>query len=243
MKYLIAILLLPTICFSQEYDLKVKKYLDENNIEKAEKRINKLFSSDTNNLDYLYLKSVVNRKRGRYVESLVNLKQIISRDTNYAFAYDEIGIIQVIYFQNSDAAMSYLEKAQSLKVNDPLILSHIGSIYQIQENYPLAIEYYKKALEMQPENDYLHYNLGITYFETSKYNLALNEFDKGLEIRKKDSKTLYDRGRVKFELKMYKEALVDFKKCLKYRSTENKYETISKKSIIDYIIFCKDRIN
>ncbi len=105
------------------------------------------------------IKSDILYRRGGSFERLGNYKKAdqdllhsleLNPDDAYALNYLAYSWLERDY--NIDEAFRMLEKAYSLKNNDPYIIDSIGWAYYLIDNYVEAEKYLKRAVELMPED-------------------------------------------------------------------------------------------
>ena len=105
------------------------------------------------------VKSDILYRRGGSYERINNYKKAdedlmqsleINPDDAYALNYLAYSWLERDY--NIDKAFQMLEKAYSLKNNDPYIIDSIGWAYYLIDNYVEAEKYLKRAVELMPED-------------------------------------------------------------------------------------------
>jgi tetratricopeptide (TPR) repeat protein len=226
------------VCYGQEFDKTVTTFIDNNELEKATKRLQKL---EIDSIDYWFLSGKIQRKRGDYQVAKKYLNKILANDSTYFLAYDELGVICAISGKYEESIEQF-QTGLKYKDSSSIIMGHLGATYYLMNKYNLAIQYLNHAYKKEPTNDYILYNLGLCYLAKKQYEKASDYFSKSLAIRKKDYKAHYDRGVAYYNSGNAKLALKDFKKAEKYNGTENKYEKIPGKDIENYISKSKAKI-
>ena len=79
-------------------------------------------------------------------------------------------------------ALKYLEKGISIAPNNLDLLTNLGTVYGIQQNYTKAIEVLEKAIAIQPNVAKTHVDLGLSYYYANLLELAKQSFDKAVEL-------------------------------------------------------------
>lgn len=227
---------------SQEYDTKLVELIDVNKLAKAEKRLSKLYKSESDSLDFYYLQGKIQRKQGDYLTALTSFFRVLIADSTYAYAYDEIGVIFSIH-EKYDEALEQYATGLVYRPNDPLILGHIGATYYQMKDFEGAIDYLQQVLVLEPLNDYAMYNLGLCYLSLEDYSKAIDYFNQTLSLSNDDFKTYFDRGKAYYFSGNYELALADFKKSQKLVNHENAYEFIPKEDYTFFISRCQQKIN
>lgn len=170
------------------------------------------------------------QKKNTFTDSLRNVIQTSSHDTQRVIALNELAWI----YRNSDYQKSYRYGLQSEKLALKISYSkglataynRIGLIHQNKGEYQQALNYYQKALKIEQQIKHLYgisraknqigsiymltrkYKKAIPYFEESiKILIAINQTSK-IAIKKINLAICYDRlGDIKKSINYYIEAL------------------------------------
>ena len=139
-------------------------YKNSKKYEKAIDYYTQIISTLDENSD---IKSDILYRRGGSFERLGNYKKAdkdllhsleINPDDAYALNYLAYSWLERDY--NIDEAFQMLEKAYSLKNNDPYIIDSIGWAYYLIDNYVEAEKYLKRAVELMPEDPIVNDHYG-----------------------------------------------------------------------------------
>ena len=139
-------------------------YKNSKKYEKAIEYYTQIISTLDENSD---IKSDILYRRGGSFERLGNYKKAdkdllhsleINPDDAYALNYLAYSWLERDY--NIDEAFQMLEKAYSLKNNDPYIIDSIGWAYYLIDNYVEAEKYLKRAVELMPEDPIVNDHYG-----------------------------------------------------------------------------------
>ena len=144
------------------------------------------------------VKSDILYRRGGSYERINNYKKAdedlmqsleINPDDAYALNYLAYSWLERDY--NIDKAFQMLEKAYSLKNNDPYIIDSIGWAYYLIDNYVEAEKYLKRAVELMPEDPTVNDHYGDILWKLNRkiqaryfWKNVLNFEDTDEEIRK-----------------------------------------------------------
>lgn len=79
-------------------------------------------------------------------------------------------------------AQTYLEMGKQIAPNNYDILTNLGTLYGLQQNYSAAIEVLSKALQLQPKVAKTHVDLGLSYYYSGQLEQAKTMFDKAVEL-------------------------------------------------------------
>lgn len=177
-----------------------EKYGDGQTQQRAEGIITKL----------LYNKSLLQYQTKNYEDAMTTLNKVIERDTTYAKAYYQKGIVtKDMNPEKLEEAISYFDKAIEVgeKTNDSQIVSrakqsaHDNLLYRggkstDNENYDRAVELLNRALEYDASSD-LHYRLAEAYNNTQDWQKAVNHSQEALALET-GGKT--EKAKIYFEL-------------------------------------------
>jgi len=139
-------------------------YKNSKKYEKAIEYYTQIISTLDENSD---IRSDILYRRGGSFERLGNYKKAdqdllhsleINPDDAYALNYLAYSWLERDY--NIDEAFQMLEKAYSLKNNDPYIIDSIGWAYYLIDNYVEAEKYLKRAVELMPEDPIVNDHYG-----------------------------------------------------------------------------------
>ena len=144
------------------------------------------------------VKSDILYRRGGSYERINNYKKAdedlmqsleINPDDAYVLNYLAYSWLERDY--NIDKAFQMLEKAYSLKNNDPYIIDSIGWAYYLIDNYVEAEKYLKRAVELMPEDPTVNDHYGDILWKLNRkiqaryfWKNVLNFEDTDEEIRK-----------------------------------------------------------
>jgi len=79
-------------------------------------------------------------------------------------------------------ALKYFEKGISIAPNNHDLLTNLGTVYGLQQDYVKAIKVLEKAILIQPTIAKTYIDLGLSYFYAGQQELAKQTFDKAAEL-------------------------------------------------------------
>ena len=171
-------------------------YKNSKNYEKAIEYYTEIITSLTDNSeiksDLLYRRGGSYERLGDYQKADEDLKYSLKINPDDAYVLNYLAYSWLERDYQIDEAMEMLEKAYTLRSNDPYITDSIGWAYYLIKNYNEAEKYIKKAVELMPEdptvNDHygdilwkLNRNIQARYF----WNYVLRLDDTDEDIKKK----------------------------------------------------------
>ena len=171
-------------------------YKNSKNYKKAIEYYTEIITSLTDNSeiksDLLYRRGGSYERLGDYQKADEDLKYSLKINPDDAYVLNYLAYSWLERDYQIDEAMEMLEKAYTLRSNDPYITDSIGWAYYLIKNYNEAEKYIKKAVELMPEdptvNDHygdilwkLNRNIQARYF----WNYVLRLDDTDEDIKKK----------------------------------------------------------
>ena len=169
-------------------------YKNSKNYEKAIEYYTEIISSLSKNSeiksDLLYRRGSSYERLGDYQKADEDLKYSLKINPDDAYVLNYLAYSWLERDYQIDEAMEMLEKAYTLRSNDPYITDSIGWAHYLIENYNEAEKYIKKAVELMPEdptvNDHygdilwkLNRNIQARYFWN--YVLTLDNIDENIK--------------------------------------------------------------
>lgn len=121
-----------------------------------------------------------------------------------------------------DEAITYYQKAISLKTDDGVLFENIALAYSKKGEVPQAIEQYKRAIQLRPEAASLYYALGQLYesidpVAASEYHRKATEYDKGGSYHNYLGSFYYNQGNFEEALKWFRQAVELDPDAINYR--------------------------
>ena len=110
--------------------------------------------------DILYRRGGSFERLGNYKKADKDLLQSLEINPDDAYALNYLAYSWLERDYNIDEAFQMLEKAYSLKNNDPYIIDSIGWAYYLIDNYVEAEKYLKRAVELMPEDPIVNDHYG-----------------------------------------------------------------------------------
>ncbi len=151
----------------QAYLLRGIIYKNENNLDLAQKDIEKSYSLNYKNAYTAFHLAHLRQKQGKYLQAKEYYSVIPYTNVNYAYAMQNIGII--LYNEGkTKEAISFMEKEKDKNlflVNDGYFAT-LAVFYQKEKNFEKAIENLKLAISVNPKKEQYYIHL-MTIYETT----------------------------------------------------------------------------
>ena len=135
---------------SEEYQTAIKYYSN---------LINN-FENDSFKSDLLYRRGGSYERKGDYVNADKDLLESLKIDPDDAYVLNYLAYSWLERDYKIEEAMSMLEKAYSLKSNDPYIIDSIGWAYYLINDYVKAEDFLKRAVELMPDDPIVNDHYG-----------------------------------------------------------------------------------
>jgi tetratricopeptide (TPR) repeat protein len=123
--------------------------------------------------------------------------------------------LELIKVKRFDEASTVLERAASLKPDEPMIFDALGRAHLGSGDLEAALSNIKRALELNPEMFESLNNLGTVYFEKRDYANAEKYFTEALRANPKATATRYNLARCYGRAGQYEKAAREFEQVLR----------------------------
>lgn len=107
--------------------------------------------NNPDNTELLYARSLLNEKRKDMSGAESDLRQLLSLEPDNAAALNALGYSLTVNTKRFDEALALIEKAITLKPNDPAIIDSLGWVHFKRGDLEQALVHLQKAYEMFPD--------------------------------------------------------------------------------------------
>lgn len=159
---------------------------------------------------------------GEFEKSKKITDELIELDPENETAYFIRALDYLDGINDTDAALTYLQKAIDLKQDYFEALDKIAVLYTNMKN-PLAEAYYKRMLELQPNNYLIHYNLGIYYKDVEDWNKSLESLTMASQISPNNPEVYFTLGTVHLKIDALQDAKSYFSKAIAISPSQANY--------------------
>ena len=118
------------------------------------------FENDSFKSDLLYRRGGSYERKGDYVNADKDLLESLKIDPDDAYVLNYLAYSWLERDYKIEEAMNMLEKAYSLKSNDPYIIDSIGWAYYLINDYVKAEDFLKRAVELMPDDPIVNDHYG-----------------------------------------------------------------------------------
>ncbi len=118
------------------------------------------FNNNSFKSDLLYRRGGSYERKGDYVNADKDLLESLKIEPDDAYVLNYLAYSWLERNYKIDEAMSMLEKAYSLKSNDPYIIDSIGWAYYLINDYVKAEGFLKRAVELMPDDPIVNDHYG-----------------------------------------------------------------------------------
>ena len=119
-------------------------------------------------------------KDGKNEEALKIFLEIIGKEPNNFYAYNNLGLIHS-QMKDPKKALNAYEKSLSISPTFPMALNNIGHLHMTMGNYGKAELFLKKALSYFSSFHLVSTNLGELYLKQKRYSEAMKYLKKSLK--------------------------------------------------------------
>jgi tetratricopeptide (TPR) repeat protein len=133
-----------------------------------------------------YDQGVRNYNAHNYNQAIVNFRQAIQINPNYADAYNYRGNA---YFYTKDYNRAIADYTQEIRLNPNYGAAYFnrGNAYLYTKDYNRAIADYTQAIRLNPNYGAAYNNRGNAYYDTKDYNRAIADYEAALRIDPNDT--------------------------------------------------------
>jgi tetratricopeptide (TPR) repeat protein len=112
----------------------------------------------------------------QYQESIQAFSEVINLRPNYADAYTNVGLTEIVW-EKYESARTAIRRALSIDPNSARALYYDGLLQRRAGNAKMEIADFKKVVEMFPQSRDARRELGITYYQKDDNAAALEQFE------------------------------------------------------------------
>lgn len=157
---------------------KMSYYLDD--LQTAEKYLNKIISIDPYNAEALAYKGTIEFDKENYLLASDYVSQAIRIDPYNKYYWLDYG--KYLQYQGKlDDAIKAWEKAIEIDPTYFLAYGNIASVYDERGEFDKALENYRKVIETNPDYFYAYETAAILEYHAGNYKNAINYFQKAYE--------------------------------------------------------------
>lgn len=183
---------------------KIAFKLDETGL--AEKYLNRVLMTDSQNIEiHSLLASVYSRQRN-YEAAVLSYKKVIELNDNKDEAHLGLGLVY-LSMRRYKEAMPSLKKAIQLNSDYAEYYYQVGNIHESLKEYTKACDAYERFLDSKPEKPWdAYYHLGLCRRELSEYENAITAFQGALKGNPQDVKINQDLAQSFLKAAQYEKA-------------------------------------
>ena len=143
-----------------------------NKILSYDKKLNKTFSTNLAAVD-LYNKGLQESEIKHYEKAVSSLEKAVKLDSNFIFAWDNLGI-NYKRLNKFDKAIEAYEKSLAINPNGLTPLQNVAILYEDKKEYSKALYAYNNYVALDTTNAEVYYGIGLLHVN------EFNDYEKGL---------------------------------------------------------------
>jgi tetratricopeptide (TPR) repeat protein len=210
-------------------------YVKNQQLDKAQARLDQVLSSYPNVASLHYLKANVYgfQKNAEAVEAELN--RALEIDPNYLQAYWTLASLY-INSKQEDRAIAQYQKIISIRPDNPTAYTLIGILEDQRKNYDAAADNYRKALEKDPNAAIAANNLAWLYATTGKGNLdEAMRLAQGVVQKNQNVAGFIDTlGWVFYKKNLHTAAVEQLRKAVALNENQSRLENVSPSAAYHY---------
>lgn len=160
----------------------------QNNVEQARRTFDQALAEYPDEVRLLFQYSLFLDSIGDTDAALSRMEEVLALDPDNPFALNYVGYTWAENDINLEEALSYIEKAVSLKPNDGFVRDSLGWVYFKLGNVERAISELKTAVEMTPDDPTIYEHLGDALAKGGQVDSALAAYKKAYDLYKEEEK-------------------------------------------------------
>ncbi len=146
--------------------------------------------------------------------SIVFFKDVLSKDSTIAFAWNNLGIAEADEGRQREAIACY-SNAIKIRPDFSFAINNRALAYDATGQYDKAISDYNYAINLKRSDPMLFFNRALTHYHSGGLENAIKDLSEAIEINPAESKYYIKRGAVLNDIGNYSLALKDFLNALK----------------------------
>ncbi|MBT4964552.1 MAG: tetratricopeptide repeat protein [Francisellaceae bacterium] len=160
-----------------------------NKVEKAMYLANHALKALPNDIDFLYMRSVMASKLNQLSAAEDDLNKILSLNPNHANALNVLGYNLSSQKERHEEALTYLERAISISPDNPTIMDSMGLLLFRMGQLQDSLIWLEKAYTLKPESN-IALHLSEVLYALGKHKKALDVIDKAMSSSPKNNELI-----------------------------------------------------
>ncbi len=193
---------------------KVEVFVFENNLEEADKLLNKLYQLEPHNEEIFIQKANILSKQDNHKKAIEVLKHALDLSEDIVDIYSLIGM-EYLFLDAFEDAKTYFMKCLEQDIDDYSALYNVIYCFDYLEQHDEAIDYLNIFLDKNPYCEVAWHQLGKQYVTLKKYKKALAAFDFAIISDDTFVGAYLERGKVLEKQGNYLEAIESYNVTLK----------------------------
>ncbi len=193
---------------------KVEVFVFENNLEEADKLLNKLYQLEPHNEEIFIQKANILSKQDNHKKAIEVLKHALDLSEDIVDIYSLIGM-EYLFLDAFEDAKTYFMKCLEQDIDDYSALYNVVYCFDYLEQHDEAIDYLNIFLDKNPYCEVAWHQLGKQYVTLKKYKKALAAFDFAIISDDTFVGAYLERGKVLEKQGNYLEAIESYNVTLK----------------------------
>ncbi len=194
--------------------LHIEVLVFENNLDPAEKMLDRLQLVDSNNEEIYIQRANIYSKKDNHEAAIILLKRALELAENSFDIYSLLGM-EYLFMDDFEMAREHFMKCVSFDEEDYSSLYNVIYCFEFLEDYAGAIHYLNDYLERNPYCQVAWHQLGKQYFTEKMYREALAAFDFAIIADDTFIGAYFEKGKVLEKMGKYNEAIESYEATIK----------------------------
>ena len=162
------------------YQIESELLSEQQLLDEAYDVLSNAISRDPNNIQLLYMRSLLSEQQNNFAQSEQDLRAILAKDSDNAMALNALGYTLTLHTDRYEEAHKLIVRALELNPGDPATIDSLGWVFYRLGNYEEAIKHLREALSKLPDPE-VAAHLGEVLWVTGEQEEATSVWQKVLE--------------------------------------------------------------
>lgn len=194
--------------------LHIEVLVFENNLEPAEKMLDRLQVVNGNNEEIYIQRANIYSKKDNHEAAIILLKRALELTEDSFDIYSLLGM-EYLFLDDFEMAKEHFMKCVSFDEQDYSSLYNVIYCFEFLEDYAGAIHYLNDYLERNPYCQVAWHQLGKQYFSEKMFREALAAFDFAIIADDTFIGAYFEKGKVLEKMGKYNEAIESYETTIK----------------------------
>jgi predicted O-linked N-acetylglucosamine transferase (SPINDLY family) len=196
---------------------KIIDYIENGQLENADKLLDSILVIDTLNFDALFMKGVIFGMQSKYGSCKSYLLKAEKLNPNHAFLQYNLAKALSELGEETEALKHHIRTTQLIPISHEAWYN-LGRCYLNQKLFNEALNSFNKALGLKNDYAEAYFNQGNALQGLRHFGEAIKSYEKAIELRREYTEAYNNKGVVLCECERYDEAINSYKNAIELNS-------------------------